>query len=101
MAEAKSYIVFKYARAMVAFIVVLGTVTFDFMLLYKGIPTQNKELLYTAVGGLNTLSAGIVAYYFGSSKDKSDAEQSQRAPNTTTQVTTIKEKPDGQEEEAK
>lgn len=65
----------KQARSIIGILIVLGTLTFDFFLYYFNIPDENKELAYTAAGGLNTLSAGVVAYYFGSSKDKSDQEK--------------------------
>lgn len=68
-------LIFKNMRGLIGLMVVLGTILFDFMLAWKAIPVDNKELLYTAAGGLNTLSAGIIAYYFGSSKDKSDQEK--------------------------
>lgn len=69
---------FKNMRGVVAVMVVNGTIIFDFFLFFWPIPEANKEVVYTAAGGLNTLSAGIIAYYFGSSKDKSDQEKSDR-----------------------
>ncbi len=66
---------FKNMRGVIALIVVAGTIIFDYFLYLKGIVSINKELAYTAAGGLNTMCAGIIAYYFGSSKDKSDREK--------------------------
>lgn len=68
-------ILFKNMRGFVALIFVFGVISFDFLLAFKAIPAENKELLYTITGGLNTVAAAIVNYYFGSSKDKSDQEK--------------------------
>jgi hypothetical protein len=68
-------ILFKNMRGFIALIFVFGVIAFDFLLAFKAIPTENKELLYTITGGLNTVAAAIVNYYFGSSKDKSDQEK--------------------------
>lgn len=65
----------KNFRSVLAVIVVLGTIAFDYMLFFKEIPIANKELLFTAFGTLNTLAGAVVTYYFGSSKDKSDKDK--------------------------
>lgn len=62
-------------RGIIAMVIVVGTFVFDYFLFFVGIPSVNKELTYTAAGGLNTMTAQICSYFFGSSKDKSDQEK--------------------------
>lgn len=71
-------LIFKNMRGIIAVAIVIGTLAFDYFLYFKNIPINNKELAYTAAGGLNTMCAQIASYFFGSSKDKSDQEKSGR-----------------------
>lgn len=75
---------FAYPRTILGFTVVTGTILFDFLLVMKGMPPENHEAVLLLAGGLNTLSAGVIGYYFGSSKDKSDAEQARTLVETQT-----------------
>lgn len=83
-------LLFKNMRGIVAMAIVIGTLAFDYFLYFKGIPTVNKELAYTAAGGLNTMCAQIASYFFGSSKDKSDQEKSGRGEGADTKTTETK-----------
>jgi hypothetical protein len=64
-------------RSIIAWAIVNGTIIFDFMLFFKEFPGGNEKLLYTAFGSLNTAMVGVITYYFGSSKDKSDREKAE------------------------
>lgn len=87
----KTYMFFRYVRPLLALIIIIAAFGFLYVLVYKPIPKGNENTINLVVGFVLSLVSGIAAYYFGTSKDKSDAEQSLRSPNTTTQVTTIKE----------
>lgn len=81
--------IFRYARAIIGFTIVLGSFGFLFLLCYRAIPVSNKETVQTAVGFVLGLLTAVGAYYFGSSKDKSDADSATRQEITS--VTTKKD----------
>lgn len=83
-------IVFRFARHIIAFIVIAGSFAFLFALLRWAVPAENREMLQLAQGFVLSLSGIVVGYYFGTSKDKSDADQAARTEGTTTTTSTIK-----------
>lgn len=95
---------FKYARHVIGFTIVVGAFTFLYLLAYRSVPESNKDIIQIAVGGMLALLAGVGAYYFGSSKDKSDADSAKQDMTTTTTTTippdiTIETKEEKKEEE--
>lgn len=81
--------IFRYARHIIAFTIVIGSFGFLFILMYRSVPAQNKDTINLAVGFVLGLLTGVGAYYFGSSKDKSDADASVRDTATVTSTTVI------------
>jgi hypothetical protein len=67
----------KNARSIIAFQVVTLSFGFLFLLLIrnKEIPTNNATILNVAAGLVLGVLATVCAYYFGSSKDKSDTDK--------------------------
>jgi uncharacterized membrane protein len=72
-------IVFAFTRTIMAYLVVFGTFGLIYILASKAIPVENKDILNIALGSVLTQTSTIVNYFFGTSKDKSDAEQAQVA----------------------
>lgn len=60
-----------------------------YVMLIRGVPEQNRDLLNIVFGLFLGKFNDVYGYYFGSSKDKSDADQAARTPNTETTTTTI------------
>lgn len=79
-------VVFKYARAVIGFTIVLGSFGFLFLLCYRAIPESNKDTIQTALGFVLGLLTAVGAYYFGSSKDKSDSDSAARETTTSTVI---------------
>lgn len=76
--QKKYYVIFRYVRPILAMLIVAGSFAFMFSILYKEIPERNVETVNLVVGFMLGITASVGAYYFGTSKDKSDTEQSQR-----------------------
>ena len=53
-------------------ILVMGFIILLAILVFEGIPEQNSELLYLAVGALIGMVGSVVNYFYGSSKGSSD-----------------------------
>jgi hypothetical protein len=83
----KFYPVFKFTRAIIAFAVVLGSFGFLFVLAYRAVPKDNVDTINLACGFVLGVLATVISYYFGNSKDKSDAEQAARGDASNTQPT--------------
>lgn len=84
--------VFRFVRPLLALLIVGASFAFMFALLYKSIPEGNGDTVNLVVGFMLGITATVGAYYFGTSKDKSDGEQQSRQPNTeTTTVTKTEE----------
>lgn len=66
----------KNVRSIIAIIVVLGGFGFLFTLTRVKIPEGNATVLNVAAGLVLAALTGVIAYYFGSSKDKSDTDKS-------------------------
>jgi hypothetical protein len=77
---------FRYARHIIALMIVLGAFGFLFVLLYRKIPVENQQTIQIAAGAILASLAGVIGYYFGSSKDKSDSENSTRQESVTTSL---------------
>lgn len=62
-------------RNILSIIIVIGCFILLYMLQVKEIPAQNKDVLNIAVGFVfGGALAGVVGYYFGSSKKDADKE---------------------------
>ncbi|HLA51982.1 MAG TPA: hypothetical protein VK618_01680 [Flavitalea sp.] len=72
--------IFKYTRGILAFIIVILTFAFLFALLAVNIPENNKDILNISVGFVLGVIGTVASYYFGTSKDKSDSDQSKIFP---------------------
>jgi ABC-type nitrate/sulfonate/bicarbonate transport system permease component len=63
-------------RNVIAVICVIGVFGLLFLLAFKAIPKENNELMYMAVGQVLALGFGVVVgYFFGSSKNETDAKK--------------------------
>lgn len=88
-------IFFRYIRAIIATIVTVASFGVIYVLLYRTVPETNRDILNIVAGVVLSQLSNVINYYFGNSKDKSDAEQQARTPNTTTTQTTIVDNPAG------
>lgn len=66
----------KNIRSVVAFTVVLLGFGFLYLLLWVPIPVSNKDAIMLSSGIVLGVVVSVAAYYFGSSKDKSDVDKS-------------------------
>ena len=65
----------KNTGSLLAWIIVASTFSLDAFVIFKGIDATamaNKDVLMFVLGALNTYTAGVINFYFGSSKDQSD-----------------------------
>lgn len=86
-------ILLRFVRPLIALLIVFGVFAFIFILLYRAVPESNKDILNIVLGVMMAKVGDITAYYYGNSKDKSDAEQASRNSTTTT-ATTVTTPPD-------
>jgi len=63
---------FSNIRSIIGLFVVVLSFTFLFLLLKIDIPGGNKDILQIAAGIILGSMAGVIGYYFGSSKNESD-----------------------------
>lgn len=84
-------------RGTLAILIIVSCFGFLFTVLKIKIPTQNKDIVYLATGLLLGLSSQVVSWYFGSSKDKADADKVEHAKNLSGKqvTTTTTQTPDG------
>ena len=66
----------KNVRSIIALFVVVGGFAFLFCLLAFKVPDGNETVLNVSTGLVLAALSGVIAYYFGSSKDKSDVDKS-------------------------
>lgn len=66
---------FRYTRHIIAIIIVVGSFGFLYMLALKAMPLDNKDVLQLSAGMVLAVLASVTAYYYGSSKDKSDQDK--------------------------
>lgn len=71
-------VVFKNMRGIIALSFVVGSFGFLITLMWKEIPDGNKDIIQVSAGLVLAVLTGIGAYYFGASKDKTDAEKAAR-----------------------
>lgn len=74
----KQYVLLKFVRPVLALVIFGFSFGFMFFMLYREIPAGNKDTLNIVIGFTFGVTASVGAYYFGTSKDKSDTEQAQR-----------------------
>lgn len=55
-----------------AALIIVGFLCLLAILIFKGVPQENAELLYISVGALIGMAGAVVQYFFGSSKSSSD-----------------------------
>lgn len=67
------------ARSIISISVVYLSFAFLFTLLIKTVPVGNETILNVAAGIVLGVLSSVCAYYFGSSKDKSDKEKAEIA----------------------
>lgn len=65
----------KNVRSIIAFLVVIFGFSFLFLLLKYKIPDGNETVLNVSTGLVLAALGGVISYYFGSSKDKSDVDK--------------------------
>ena len=70
-------------RGFIALIIIIGSFGFLYLLMFRAIPENNKDIVLTSSGVILTLSAAVVGWYFGSSKISSDAEKVEQARQLT------------------
>ena len=66
----------KNVRSIIALLVVVLGFAFLFALLWVPIPLSNKDAVMLCSGIVLGVVVSVAAYYFGSSKDKSDTDKS-------------------------
>jgi hypothetical protein len=66
---------FKYTRSIIAFLVVIFSFGFLYLIALRNIPHENRDILTLSAGLILGVLATVAAYYFGSSKDKSDQDK--------------------------
>lgn len=81
-------VIFRFARAIIAFTIVIGSFGFLIILTYRSVPAANKDTINLATGFVLGLLTAVGAYYFGSSKDKSDSDSATRDLTTVTTLQT-------------
>lgn len=65
----------KNMRSILGLTVTLGSYAYLFVLLYVTVPAQNATIMNVSAGIVLAALTGVVGYYFGSSKDKSDQDK--------------------------
>jgi len=60
--------------SLLAWFIVIGTFIIDYMVVFEGLKQSigDKELLMFIIGAMNTYTAGVINFYFGSSKTEAD-----------------------------
>lgn len=90
--------IFDNIRSIVAIAVVTLALGLVYIIAFHPIPPSNKDIMNIALGSVLTGLAGVVAYYFGSSKNESDKTKNEQInltnppppqKQTTTQTTVI------------
>ncbi len=63
--------------SLLAWVVVAGTFTLDYMVAFEGLKetVADKEILMFILGSMNTYTAGVISFYFGSSKTEADSKR--------------------------
>ena len=63
--------------SLLAWFIVGGTVVLDYMIAFENLKdaVADKEVLMFILGSMNTYTAGVVSFYFGSSKTEADMKR--------------------------
>jgi len=63
--------------SLLAWFIVIGTVALDYMIAFENLKdaVADKEVLMFILGSMNTYTAGVISFYFGSSKTEADAKR--------------------------
>ena len=64
----------KNTAYIIDFVIVGATIIMTWLLFFKGVPDENKELAYMAFGSLLTLSGTVVNFHRGSSQGSKEKE---------------------------
>ena len=86
-------IVFKNMRGIISLTTVYGCFIIIGILLFRNIPTRNSELIYLAIGLILGNYKDVSNYFFGATKDKTDAEKAARAadPSVNSEISPPKQ----------
>ncbi len=71
--DSKDWLV-RNTGSMLAWFVIVGTVVMDYLVVFNGYydNVKDKEVLMFVLGSVNTYTASIISFYFGSSKTEAD-----------------------------
>jgi len=60
--------------SLIAWFIIIGTFILDYMVVFEGLKNEvgDKEVLMFILGSMNTYTAGVISFYFGSSKTEAD-----------------------------
>ena len=60
--------------SLVAWFIIIGTVALDYLVAFDGLKDKvgDKEVLMFILGSMNTYTATVISFYFGSSKTEAD-----------------------------
>jgi len=63
--------------SLMAWVIVIGTILIDYMVIFQGLTdtVKDKEILMFVLGALNTYTANVLSFYFGSSKTEADTKR--------------------------
>lgn len=63
--------------SLIAWFIIVGTFTLDYMVVFEGLKNEvgDKEVLMFILGSMNTYTAGVISFYFGSSKTEADGKR--------------------------
>jgi len=63
--------------SLLAWFIVIGTVALDYMIAFENLKdaVADKEVLMFILGSMNTYTASVISFYFGSSKTEADAKR--------------------------
>lgn len=67
----------KNTGSMLAWLIVIGTMAIDYLVAFEGLKqsVEDKEVLMFILGAMNTYTASIISFYFGSSKTEADKDK--------------------------
>lgn len=79
LVQSKDWLV-RNTGSLLAWFVVLGTFSLDYMVAFEGLKesVEDKEVLMFILGSMNTYTAGVISFYFGSSKTEADTKRMSR-----------------------
>ena len=63
--------------SLLAWIIVIGTIALDYMIAFDNLKDKvaDKEVMMFILGSMNTYTAGVISFYFGSSKTEADVKR--------------------------